>query len=139
MEAHLLLRPDRSEVATARQFAATTLSRWQSGHDEAIVLLLVSELVTNAVIHAETDIVLTLRWEGSVISGEVEDRSDRMPIRLRVAATATSGRGVHLVGALADNWGSRRVAAGGKVVWFTVGVGNRRADECDERVSIVHR
>ena len=120
IHAHLSLRPDRREVASARRFVADTLTRWQCDHDSDVAMLLVSELVTNAVVHAKTVVAVNLRCEGTRITVEVHDGSDRMPADFDVAPTASSGRGIHLVAAMADDWGVRATPGDGKVVWFTL-------------------
>jgi hypothetical protein len=43
-----------------------------------------------------------------------------MPADFDVAPTASSGRGIHLVAAMADDWGVRATPGDGKVVWFTL-------------------
>jgi len=120
VDAHLSFRPDGHEVAAARRFVADALIRWNCGHNCDAAVLLVSELVTNAVVHAKTDIALTLRYESPLITVEVHDGSDRMPADLDAGPSASSGRGVHLVSALANDWGVRAIPGGGKVVWFTL-------------------
>lgn len=102
----------------ARRFVADSLT--DNGRDPDTAVLLVSELVTNAVVHAETPIRLTLRYEGPLVKIEVHDDSDRMPIAREVEADATSGRGLKLVEAFADEWGVRPIPGDGKVVWVVV-------------------
>jgi anti-sigma regulatory factor (Ser/Thr protein kinase) len=114
----LSLRPDPAEVSVARRFVADSLT--DNGRDPDTAVLLVSELVTNAVVHAETPIRLTLRYEGPLVKIEVHDDSDRMPIAREVEADATSGRGLKLVEAFADEWGVRPIPGDGKVVWVVV-------------------
>ena len=120
IEARLTLCPDPTEVAAARQFVADTLARWGNDDDLQAVVFLVSELVTNAVTHAGTEIIVTLRSEDSVVTVEVHDDSDRLPIYIHVSPTTTGGRGLHLVAAMSDDWGSRRIPGDGKVVWFSL-------------------
>src|SRR5580704_762673 len=120
MEAHLLLRPDLAELGPARQFVADTLAAWDRDCDLDTALLLVSELVTNSVVHAETEVGLTLRGEGSQIRVEVADHSDKMPVDLDVPPTAVSGRGIHLVATMSEDWGVRTVPGDGKVIWFAL-------------------
>jgi len=77
--------------------------------------LLISELVTNAVIHARSDVELTISEHGARIRVEVSDTNPQMPaIR---EPDAASGRGLRLVDALADRWGTIG-RADGKTVWF---------------------
>lgn len=96
----------------ARRFVAGLLGDDSRADDAA---LLVSELVTNAIQHAGSDAEIAVELDGRRLRVEVTDASPARPA-LR-EPTATGGRGLRLVEALADRWGvtTRR---GGKVVWF---------------------
>jgi anti-sigma regulatory factor (Ser/Thr protein kinase) len=94
-------------------------------------LLLVSELVTNAV-QASADqgagdpgrlpmIALTVHITGTRLVTEVWDASPGVPALQEAALTGDGGRGLLLVDSLADAWG-HRPAGHGKVVWCTVGI-----------------
>lgn len=80
-------------------------------------VLLVSELATNAALHARTDLRVTVRFEHSRLWAEVKDWNTRMPQACMAPTDATSGRGLALVAALATRWGSER-DDDGKRVWF---------------------
>lgn len=80
-------------------------------------LLLASELVTNAVLHARTEIDLRYVVERTSVRIEVEDGNTRHPIAVATPADATSGRGLGLVHALAKKWGVDGTDDG-KIVWF---------------------
>lgn len=82
--------------------------------------LLVSEVVTNAVVHAATDITLVVAVlpEGRV-RVEVSDGSRHAPSRRDYEPTATTGRGLRLLEELADRCGTARSSTG-KTVWFEV-------------------
>lgn len=82
--------------------------------------LLTSELVTNAVLHAATPVTVTVRRASDAIRVEVADESPQLPTLKSYGEDAATGRGLHLVSALADSWGSRR-RDDGKVVWFELG------------------
>ena len=85
------------------------------------VLLLTSEVVTNAILHARTALRLTASVEGGQVRVRVYD-SMRLVPRVRSYGTdAGTGRGMHLVSALADQWGVEETSSG-KCVWFTVAV-----------------
>ena len=79
--------------------------------------LLVSELVTNAVMHAATELDLTVLLRGDRLSVAVGDH-DRRPLapRVEVATTDVHGRGSLLLDALAESWG-QLPRLDGKVVW----------------------
>lgn len=106
-----------SSVRQARTAARDTLAGWQAGDFEWALCQLVSEVVTNAVIHAGTALEVTLVLQGPRLRCEVHDGSPA-PVRVRhYSAEAATGRGLHLVEHLATSWG---VSYGpdGKTVWF---------------------
>jgi anti-sigma regulatory factor (Ser/Thr protein kinase) len=86
------------------------------------LILLVSELVTNAVVHTGCPAVLRLSLPGTeaaeeaTLRLEVSDRSDRAPVPRCVDGEATGGRGLALVDGLADRWGWSSEGAG-KRIW----------------------
>jgi anti-sigma regulatory factor (Ser/Thr protein kinase) len=83
------------------------------------VVLLTSELVTNAVVHARTPSTLRVLVEPSVprVRVEVADGVPQQPNRRNPSPTETSGRGLMLVDRLATHWEVDTTEAG-KVVWF---------------------
>lgn len=92
--------------------------------DVGVVVLLASELVTNAVRHGAAPIVLRLQHWGANVRVEVRDGGDTFR-PASVASwdlTAEGGRGLALVEALATSWGSTVPADMpiGKAVWFEV-------------------
>ena len=110
----LQLPPRVDSPARARQFVDHVLGgRCPASVTEATALL-VSELVTNAVRHAGTDLTLTLVTTRDGVRVEVRDHSAQMPQLAR--PTAGSGRGLMLVERIAHRWGMQR-EGGGKVVW----------------------
>jgi anti-sigma regulatory factor (Ser/Thr protein kinase) len=91
--------------------------------------LLVSELVTNAVLHAASRFRLTLSAAHGVLRCEVTD-SGRSTPQVRQAGAAESGRGMFLVDALARRWGCHQDGPG-KTVWFELGTCG--SDGCGRR------
>ena len=83
------------------------------------VVLLTSELVTNAILHARTHIELAVRCESATIRVEVDDRSPQLPVPEPAAVDATTGRGLTLVDVMSGAWGVEERASG-KTVWFEV-------------------
>lgn len=83
-------------------------------------MLLISELVTNAVVHTGCPAVLRMLFaaEGGV-RVEVADASDRPPQPRHAAGSDTNGRGLELVDGLADRWGWQ-VEGVGKSIWCEV-------------------
>ncbi|GHF30878.1 ATP-binding protein [Streptomyces griseoluteus] len=70
------------------------------------VLLTVSELVTNAHVHARATAQLVLTWDSECLHVTVHDASPELPEQRRPTTGATGGRGMLLVDALADSWGA---------------------------------
>lgn len=116
--------PDGRSVAAARRFARQVLVAWDCEDVLDAVVLLVSELVTNAVIHARTRVEVVLASEADRVRVEVID-GDREHIRRRDAADEDqSGRGMALIESLTIGWGVETLATG-KAVWFEVPRSNR--------------
>jgi hypothetical protein len=101
-----------TSLRAARAFVDRTLEGWGWTDHVATAVLLTSELVTNAVIHVESDVVVTMRGDGP-LRVEVFDESIEQPSRDRLCC----GRGLRVVEALATSWGVRREGRG-KAVWF---------------------
>ena len=106
-------------ISTARH-AVARLLQTKPVPEEVIedVLLLVSELVTNAVLHARTEVHVAASVEpGRVLVSVADDDPEHAPHRPERGALATSGRGMWLVERLATAWGVE-VQTTSKVVWF---------------------
>lgn len=120
----LEVRPDPAEVGRARRWARSRLVGSGIGADEPLaetLILLVSELVTNAVVHTGRPAVLRLSLPGgaaeqATVRLEVADTSDRAPVPRCAGGDATGGRGLALVDGLADRWGWSPEGAG-KRIW----------------------
>jgi DNA-binding NarL/FixJ family response regulator len=104
-------------AASARRFVDETLHRWQCDELFDVVGLLTSELVTNAILHAHSEIELNVSMTPDTIRIDVVDHSSAMPSPRTAAEEDTSGRGLGLVEALATSWGVDE-RPGGKSVWF---------------------
>ena len=92
-------------------------------HEEEVddLELLVSELVTNAVLHARSRSRLTIDSNGERVRVTVEDESAVAPRLREYGPEAATGRGVLLVDRLSTNWGVD-FDDGGKRVWFELAV-----------------
>ncbi|GAC1517675.1 MAG: ATP-binding protein [Acidimicrobiales bacterium] len=120
MHASVRLPCDRQSARLARRFVAETLSSWLGPREHEVAELLTGELVTNAVLHAHTEIAVTVSLARTVVRIEVEDGSDRRPEPVWADEYAGAGRGLRLVDDLADGWGVEAVPGGGKSVWFVL-------------------
>jgi anti-sigma regulatory factor (Ser/Thr protein kinase) len=121
----LTLPPQGQAAGVARQATRDTLSSWGIGHVTETVVLLVSELVGNAVRHARTGRPLELRLEaaGSWLQMEVLDGDPQPPLPRIPATFDESGFGFVLIEALADKWGVREHEPG-KAVWAALDTGH---------------
>ncbi|WP_069772259.1 SpoIIE family protein phosphatase [Streptomyces sp. LUP30] len=109
-------------VMHARRFTARTLRRWKVQETADAVLLVVSELVTNALVHTQGPVRLDLILRGDRVRVCVSDSSPRAPAKpVIVDWESTGGRGLLLVEAMSDSFGSVPVA-GGKQVWSEIAV-----------------
>jgi serine/threonine-protein kinase RsbW len=109
-------------VRLARRATRDALAAWRLSHLEETAVLLVSELVTNAVRHARDTgtVTLELHGAGTWLRMEVQDADPYWPQPRTPADCDESGFGFVLVDALAGQWGVRETPAG-KAVWAELG------------------
>lgn len=103
--------------ANARRLVIQALLAW--GYPDLVddAAVIITELATNAVIHARTDFTVTIaRLPGGAIRVAVQDSSRKPPRPREPMPLEGSGRGLRLVDAIAAGWGADLVA-GGKIVW----------------------
>ena len=118
--ARTVLPPLPMSAGAARRFLRDRLNDW--GYPLALAevpCLLVSELVTNAIVHTGTSVELALRLAGRRLRTSVADESSRLPLLRACELDDDRGRGLRLVEELAEEWGVETTAAG-KAVWFEV-------------------
>ncbi|KUN81450.1 hypothetical protein AQJ64_23065 [Streptomyces griseoruber] len=113
------LAADPVSVPQGRSFLRRTLASWNCAARADDALLLLSETLTNAVLHAEGPIGLHLHRTATDLTVEVSDRSPQLPQPRLAAEEEESGRGLILVRALAAGWGVRPTDEG-KTTWFTL-------------------
>ena len=111
------VRAELAAPGVARRFVASVLRGVIRPADIEVVVLLTSEVVTNAVIHAGTPVDLVVRGVGGGVQIEASDGTQRLPAAVVAPATSESGRGMTMVATLAEDWGVTRTATG-KTVWF---------------------
>ena len=120
--AEWILSANAESVRAARVLVRGELRRWGTGGLVDDCSLIVSELVTNAIRHGGTAFSLRLGSDGRWVYGEVFDAGDGLPCPAPGHLDATDGRGLLIVGELADDWGVMRADGGGKTVWFVAGL-----------------
>jgi len=114
--------PDKREVAHARAVVRAACAEWGIPPETADDLaLVVSELVTNAVIHAASAVRLALISEEDALRLEVHDDLAARPVARPESPHTAGGRGLHVVEALTQRWGVNRHGAG-KCIWAEIPV-----------------
>ena len=107
--------------AAARAFALEAMERGHASVSTDDVALVVSELVTNAVVHGDGDVRVDVTVATGEVRVEVADHERALPDRHDAPADAESGRGLAIVSQLARRWGVR-TEGDGKVVWADLAV-----------------
>jgi hypothetical protein len=127
---------DGGPARVAREFTVATLRRWRlTGRCDDITIV-VSEMVTNALQHARprsgwvpgrppirmglcTGLYTGLSTRGPWVLCAVADPSRAVPVSRASTSLAETGRGLHIIRALSDDWGYTSPDRTGKVVWAT--------------------
>ncbi|AOR33176.1 phosphatase [Streptomyces fodineus] len=111
--------PDR--IAEARRHLRELLHDWADTDQVDSAALLISEMVTNVLVHTDADALLLAEVTGEAgarrLRAEVTDAGDDLPHRRRPGELASSGRGLMLIELLADAWGVDPRGEG-KSIWF---------------------
>lgn len=125
------LPPALESVVVARRLLGSSLAAW--GMDDPIrsdSALAISELVTNSVLHAGTEVTIRISRLGEGVRIEVCDEDPRIPVveaarpEDLLSNRSMTGRGLALVAATCDRWGSGPLGCG-KVTWAEIGTGQR--------------
>ena len=120
------LGAEAGSVRTARDFTAATLRRWGTAERSQDIAIVVSELLTNALRHGRPGsadlwplrpIRLGLLQPGPCVLCAVADPGSATPALQRLGSLAETGRGLHIICALSDQWGYTTPSDTGKVVW----------------------
>jgi hypothetical protein len=132
LQVQLEVGADPAEVGRARRWVRSRLAGSGIQADEPLaetLILLVSELVTNAVVHTGRPAVLRMvlpgvqeeppECPGGIVRVEVADSCERPPSPRHADGDETNGRGLELVDGLADRWGWRPEGAG-KAIWCEI-------------------
>lgn len=116
-EARTRLPGNPSSAGIARRFVRDVLVDWEREDLADLAQFLANELVTNSVLHASTEVELSVSLERDRLRVEVQDENPQAPMKKDYSLSATTGRGLVLVEELSSDWGSEPANAG-KVVWF---------------------
>jgi anti-sigma regulatory factor (Ser/Thr protein kinase) len=119
-------------VPAARHFVVDTVNDIPKEIVDRAALM-VSELATNAIRHGGTDFELRIKRTDDELSVEIEDSGEGSPVVRRAQPNDASGRGLHIVEALADEWGVRNTKRrAGKTVWFRLSLAPSARDGSNE-------
>ncbi|MBV1938913.1 ATP-binding protein [Streptomyces sp. BV286] len=103
--------PMSGGVRAGREWTRAQLESlpWTADEPQTVddVVLAVSELITNAHVHAHSDAYLVLTWDGDCLHVSVHDEDPELPRQREPGAGEVSGRGMGIVRMLADEWGMR--------------------------------
>ena len=111
------LPPEPTSARACRRFLLSTLEEWDADQFADDAVLLLSELVTNAVLHAGTEIEVTIQLDDDVLRVEVRDGDPRLPTVRHYSLLSGTGRGLALVAQTARSWDVEPLPSG-KRVWF---------------------
>ena len=114
----LVLPLDHAGAGAARDFASTSLEWHDLAYLEDRIRLVVSELVTNALMHAsQPPVIVSMQEQWSNVLVTVSDTSATLPVRPAGQERDLGGCGVAIVERLSREWGSNTRLDGGKSVW----------------------
>ena len=118
---HVTLPPAPESARHARRFVADVLT--SAGADEFVdtATLLTSELVTNGIVHAHTELRVVIEATPHWVRVEVIDGNPMLPARRSYDEHAQTGRGLEMVELLASDFGMQPLVDDGKRVWFRLG------------------
>jgi anti-sigma regulatory factor (Ser/Thr protein kinase) len=115
--ASLRLPPEPASAGVARRFVEQVLGEIVRPAAIEVVVLLTSELVTNAIVHVGTPLDVLVRDLHGWVQVEVRDAGQQVPVVADGVLAPESGRGLRIVEALSEGWGTD-IGRDGKTVWF---------------------
>ena len=116
------LTAEPAAAAEARRQVQAAIRAWDIPVDPDVAILLTSELMTNAIRHEVTGIVmLAITCSRGQLRVDVHDTSRALPMLIDATADTETGRGLMLVATLSTEWGFYRTPAG-KAVYFTLAI-----------------
>ena len=116
-EATLDLPHELTSVATARRFVSQQVTDWQAEQILADAVLVISELATNAITHADSSCRIRLSLTAATLRIDVIDAGSGTPEPQLADLTSEHGRGLSMVAAVAAAWGMEALPGDGKLVW----------------------
>jgi CheY-like chemotaxis protein len=116
-EAEVALPRSTESVAAARRFVEAKLREWSLDPLLDDALMVVSELVTNAITHAGSSCRIRLSVSAATLRIDVLDGGTGTPEPRPASDTEEHGRGLHMVDAVTSAWGLEEVQGEGKLVW----------------------
>jgi PAS domain S-box-containing protein len=130
VERSFALEPAAASARAAREFIRGLLTEVDREEWLDAAQLAVSEIVSNAVLHAHTRFDVSGRVTRRSFRVEVRDRNPTLPSQRSHDREATTGRGMKLVAAVTSSYGVQPLGPDGKVVWFCIGdQGDRDAED----------
>jgi anti-sigma regulatory factor (Ser/Thr protein kinase) len=121
------LPPEAESVPVARRFVRESLIELDAVAATADAQVLISELATNAVLHARTAFTVEVSRVGAIIRVCVRDESPVPPRTRDYGTDSTTGRGMRLIASMATDWGVQQQSPG-KAVWFELPASGLEAD-----------
>jgi signal transduction histidine kinase len=127
-EAELMLESRPESIRRGRQFVADTLIQWGFGADEPArarlseIVLVASELLTNAVRVSPRTTSVRVEAHRDHVLVAVRDDSAAPATPRKAGLNDTSGRGLSIVDALSERWGTTPTGSAGKVVWSKIAI-----------------
>ena len=109
--------PEAPSARAARSFVAAALPDLE-GLDTRVALA-VSEVASNAILHARTRFTVGVVVNPGLVRVEVTDQDPRIPVRRDYSSGSVTGRGLAIVDRVTDRWGTDR-RDGEKTVWFEI-------------------
>lgn len=121
VQRRVTLAPAAESARTARRLVADVLATAGADDFADTATLLTSEVVTNGIVHAHTDLHVMVEATRTWVRVEVVDGNPQLPGRRDYDESAITGRGIEMVELLADDYGVEPVENQGKRVWFRLG------------------